>query len=97
MAYMYYYIYMDGINILTEREIKILSLIIEGKSNPEIADELIISIHTVKVHIESIYRKLGVHNKVQAAVYAILNHTIEEHTKISRKRKVGLDYTEQDN
>lgn len=76
---------MDNIKILTSREIKILSLIIEGKNNPEIADELFISIHTVKAHIESIYKKLGVHNKVQAAVYAILNNTVEKYSKIYQK------------
>lgn len=76
---------MDNIIILTSREIKILSLIIEGKNNPEIADELFISIHTVKAHIESIYKKLGVHNKVQAAVYAILNNTVEKYSKIYQK------------
>lgn len=55
---------MEDINILTTREKEILALIVEGKSNPEIARALIISTHTVKAHIESIYRKLGVHNKV---------------------------------
>ena len=53
---------MENINILTTREKEILALIVEGKSNPEIARALIISTHTVKAHIESIYRKLGVHN-----------------------------------
>ena len=56
---------MEDINILTTREKEILALIVEGKSNPEIARALIISTHTVKAHIESIYRKLGVHNKVK--------------------------------
>ena len=84
----YYDIYMNNINVLTQREKKVLLLIIEGKSNPEIADALIISTHTVKAHIESIYRKLGVHNKVQAAVYAILNNSIDEfYPKIYRKNK----------
>lgn len=68
---------MRNINILTKREMKILALITEGKSNSEIAKILIISTHTVKAHIESIYRKLGVHNKVQAAVYAIINNLVE--------------------
>ncbi len=72
---MYYYRNMDEINNLTQREKEILALITEGKSNPEIAEALIISIHTVKAHIENIFRKLNVHNKVQAAVCAILyNH-----------------------
>lgn len=72
---MYYYRNMDEINNLTQREKEILALITEGKSNPEIAEALIISIHTVKAHIENIFRKLNVHNKVQAAICAILyNH-----------------------
>lgn len=48
---------MEDINILTTREKEILALIVEGKSNPEIARALIISTHTVKAHIESL-RKL---------------------------------------
>ena len=73
---------MESINILTLRETEVLSLIIEGKSNPEIAEKLCISIHTVKAHIDSIYKKFGVHNKVQTAVYAILHNIIEQNTKI---------------
>ena len=64
---------MDKYNNLTERENEVLELIIQGKSNPQIANELILSIHTVKAHLESIYKKLGVHNKVQAAVYTVIN------------------------
>lgn len=64
-------------NILTKRELEILYLLIEGQSNRQIAKELIISIHTVKAHIESIYRKFGVHNKVQAAIYAVHYNMID--------------------
>lgn len=63
---------MDKTINLTQREKEILILLKEGKSNPEIAKTLSISIHTVKAHIESIYRKFGVHNKVQAVVHAVL-------------------------
>ncbi len=63
--------------MLTEKETKILTLIVNGKSNPQIGELLNISVHTVKTHIESIYRKLGVHNKVQAAVYAVQNNKID--------------------
>ncbi len=56
---------------LTTREMDILLLIIKGYSNEEIAKTLVISIHTVKAHIESIYRKFNVHNKVQAAIYSV--------------------------
>ena len=64
---------MDKYNKLTEREKEVLELIVQGKSNPQIAKELVLSIHTVKAHLESIYKKLGVHNKVQAAVYTVVN------------------------
>ena len=63
---------MDKYNNLTELEKEGRELIIQGKSNPQIANELILSIHTVKAHLESIYKKLGVQNKVQAAVYTLL-------------------------
>lgn len=65
------------INILTQREKEILDLLIKGYSNSRIAKELVISIHTVKAHIESIYRKFGVHNKVQAAIYAVYHNIID--------------------
>lgn len=55
---------------LTEREFEILTLLAKGYNNHQIAQMLIISIHTVKAHVESIYRKLDVHNKVQAAIKA---------------------------
>ncbi len=64
-------------NELTHREIEVLKLVVEGYSNSVIAKELIVSIHTVKAHLESIYYKLEIHNKVQAAVYAVRNHIVE--------------------
>lgn len=62
---------------LTNREKMVLSELVAGKTNPEIASSLCLSIHTVKVYIENIYRKLQVHNKVQAAVFAIMNDIVE--------------------
>ena len=59
---------------LTQREKEVLDLLIKGFSNHKIAKQLIISVHTVKAHIKSIYRKFGVHNKVQAAIYAVYHH-----------------------
>jgi len=55
---------------LTEREAGILQLLTRGRSNPAIAEELGIARATVKRHIEAIYRKLGVHNRTQAAALA---------------------------
>ncbi|MDB9527289.1 response regulator transcription factor [Oscillatoria sp. CS-180] len=56
---------------LSKRELDVLRLIVEGKSNPEIASELFLSISTVKTHLRSIMNKLSVDDRVQAAVAAL--------------------------
>ncbi len=56
---------------LTAREKDILKLVAAGKSNKEIADELILSIHTVKNHLKNILQKLCVEDRTQAAILAI--------------------------
>jgi LuxR family maltose regulon positive regulatory protein len=55
---------------LTEREREILRLIAAGRSNPEIAELLYLSLNTVKWHAKNLYGKLGVGNRVQAAARA---------------------------
>lgn len=62
---------------LTKREEEALSLILKGYSNTEMAKSMSVSVHTVKAHIESIYRKFGVHNKVQAVLFAIINKIVD--------------------
>jgi len=56
---------------LTEREYEVLKLVVLGKSNNEIADELTISVHTAKAHVCSILQKMSVADRVQAAVKAV--------------------------
>lgn len=56
---------------LTPREREILLLLAEGQSNKMIARNLDISDGTVKLHVKSILRKLGVHSRVEAAVMAV--------------------------
>jgi len=56
---------------LTPRENEILSLLAEGQSNKVIARNLGISDGTVKLHVKSILRKLGIHSRVEAAVLAV--------------------------
>ena len=56
---------------LSTRELEVLRLITEGLSNTEIADVLSISAHTVKSHVINIFNKLGVNDRIQAAVWAI--------------------------
>ena len=61
---------------LTEREIEVLRLLVKGKSNTEIAKELIVSVHTAKAHVCSILQKLCVDDRVQAAVKAVREHLV---------------------
>jgi NarL family two-component system response regulator LiaR len=56
---------------LTEREMEVLTLVVQGKSNRQIADTLVISIATVKAHISSILSKLQVSSRAEAIAYAI--------------------------
>ena len=51
---------------LSDRERSVLSLIASGATNPEIAEALHLSKHTVKEHTSAVYRKLGVRNRAQA-------------------------------
>ncbi|MBW7882082.1 MAG: response regulator transcription factor [Caldilineaceae bacterium] len=60
---------------LTEREIEVLRLIARGLSNQEIADELVISLPTVRTHVNHILSKLSLENRSQAILYA-LRHDI---------------------
>ena len=52
----------------TEREKEVLFLLLKGLNNNEISKRLFISNHTTKAHVASIYKKLGVMNRVQAAI-----------------------------
>ena len=56
---------------LTEREMDVLRLVVQGQSNQHIAEALVISLATVKAHISSILSKLGVSSRAEAIAYAI--------------------------
>lgn len=62
---------------LTEREMEVLRLLAQGKSNQDIADDLIIGIKTVKFHVTNLLAKLGVEDRTQAAIYAYKNGLAE--------------------
>ena len=55
-------------NRFTEREKEVLFLLLKGLNNKEISDKLFVSKHTTKAHVASIFKKLQVANRVQAAV-----------------------------
>ena len=61
----------EAINGLTPREQEVLSLLAEGKTNDEIAEQLVISSHTVARHRENLMGKLGLHSRSELVKYAI--------------------------
>jgi DNA-binding NarL/FixJ family response regulator len=68
----------DSVKIekLTRRELEVLKLLAVGKYNKEVAEELEISERTVKNHVSNIFKKIGVTDRTQAAVFAIRNNLI---------------------
>ncbi len=58
---------------LTEREAEVMNLVASGLNNQEISEQLCISTHTTKAHVSSIYKKLGVSNRVLAVKQTIAN------------------------
>ena len=63
---------------LTSREIDVLELVAEGKTNKEIASTLVIAENTVKIHLRNILEKLHLQNRIQAAVYAVRQGLLDE-------------------
>ncbi len=65
---------INKIRSLTKREYEVLTLIAEGLNNKDIADKLFISEKTVKNHVSSIFKKIGVNDRIQAAIFAFKNN-----------------------
>lgn len=61
--------YLADIKILSQRENEVLRLMADGLSNGEMANELFISESTLRKHVASIFEKLGVKNRTEAAAY----------------------------
>jgi NarL family two-component system response regulator LiaR len=71
---------------LTEREMEVLRLVAQGKSNREIADDLVITEGTVRVHVSSILGKLHLASRTQATLYALREGlaSLDDESKVSR-------------
>ena len=63
----------QAVSILTPRELEVLKLVAEGLSNPDIAQQLVLSEHTVHRHLANILRKLGLSSRAAAATWAVRN------------------------
>ncbi|MCC5637068.1 response regulator transcription factor [Nostoc sp. CHAB 5844] len=64
-------------NPLTERELCVLKMIVDGKSNLAIAEELNLRVGTIKTHLRNIFRKLDVTDRTQATVLALRSGLVD--------------------
>ena len=71
---------MASLSDLTQRELQILHLLIEGRTNKAIAGELSVCEKTVEFHLNHIYIKIGVRTRMMAGLWAI-QHGIETETR----------------
>lgn len=67
----------EKLSELTKRELEVLKMVASGAFNKEIGSTLDISERTVKNHLSNIFKKIGVSDRTQAAVFAIKNHVID--------------------
>ena len=63
---------------LTDRELEVLGLMVEGLSNPDIAEQLVVSRFTVKNHVSNILSKLGVSSRTEAATLALREELVRK-------------------
>jgi two-component system, NarL family, response regulator LiaR len=71
---------MANLTDLTPRELEILQLVIAGKTNKEIANDIFISAKTVEFHLGHIYTKIGVQTRLMAGIWAI-QHRLRAETR----------------
>jgi DNA-binding NarL/FixJ family response regulator len=79
----------EDADTLTKREREVLEFVAEGKTNLEIATRLFLTPGTVKVHVRSILRKLGLRSRTEAAIYAVRMQQHEVRAHESRPRRLS--------
>ena len=73
---------MACLNDLTPRELEILQLVIAGKTNKEIAQEIFVCKKTVEFHLDHIYSKLGIRTRLLAGIWAI-QQGLQDETRVN--------------
>jgi two-component system nitrate/nitrite response regulator NarP len=68
----------DAIGRLTPREIEILDAVSRGRTNAQIAADLEVTVHTIKFHLGSVYRKLDAANRTEASAHWLRRPPPEE-------------------
>jgi DNA-binding NarL/FixJ family response regulator len=63
--------------MLTKREVEVLKAIAQGQNSEQIAETLHVSERTVRNHLANIYKKLGVHDRTQAVLYAVRHGLVD--------------------
>jgi DNA-binding NarL/FixJ family response regulator len=61
----------EAASVLTRRELEVLQLVAQGLSNPDIAQRLVLSEHTVRRHLANILRKLNLSSRTAAAAWGV--------------------------
>jgi DNA-binding CsgD family transcriptional regulator len=67
-----------GWNSLTPTEVKVVSLVAQGHSNPEIAERLLMSRSTVKTHLEHVFTKTGIRNRAELTAEVVRRRPAEQ-------------------
>ena len=75
------------LNDLTPRELEVLTRIARGRSNHEIAQELVISEPTVRTHMANILSKLHLTDRTQAAIYALKQNLVPLKEALEKEEK----------
>ena len=75
---------MTTLSDLTPRELEILRLVLEGRTNKAIAAEIFISEKTVEFHLDNLYTKIGVRTRLMAGVWALQQGLLTESREIPR-------------
>jgi DNA-binding NarL/FixJ family response regulator len=70
---------VGSVSALTRREVEIVRAVVEGKSRKQIATSLYISESTVRNHITNVYKKLKIHDRTQAVLYAVRHGLVDPH------------------